>query len=67
MGEHGEIKLLDDENVRLSLQSIQFDYKNTDSNRPLIYGSYDHIADALTLMAWLARKEKHLNLYARTV
>ena len=69
MMEHGEVKLLDDENVRLSLRSIQFKYKSDDSSgdRPRIYGSYSHICEGLVRACWLARKEKTLNAWAYSI
>lgn len=56
LGDHGKIKLLMDDEIKLSLQSIQHE-----ENR--IYGSYSHIAEGLVRAAWLASQDKSLNIY----
>lgn len=58
--EQGKIQLRDDNEVFLSLRSVQFEYN--DEGKIKIWGSYDHIADALTQAAW-AVKEKNLNIF----
>lgn len=66
MMEHGEISLLDDAEVRLSLSSIQYEFINTSSGtkRFRIFGNYSHVAEGLIRAAYLAKKEKSLNLWA---
>jgi hypothetical protein len=56
--ESGRIKLLDDDEVKASLSSIQHDEGK-------IFGSYSHIAEGLIRSAWLA-KDKDLNIFAHT-
>ena len=54
--ETGKIKLLDDEDVKASLTSIQHDAGK-------IFGAYSHIAEGLIRAAWIAEKDKSLNIY----
>jgi len=54
--EKGKIKLLDDEEVKASLSSIQHDEGK-------IFGSYSHIAEGIIRAAWLAEKDKSLNIW----
>src|SRR3990167_3333368 len=65
--ERGEILILDDDNIKQSLRSIQLDYfeKEGHSTRIRIWGRYAHIVEGLIRAAWLARKEKSLNLWVR--
>lgn len=64
MLEKGEIYLLDDDKVRLSLKSIQWEFYNPNdaekgiTTKMRIFGSYSHITEALVRAAWLAKKEK---------
>lgn len=58
--ERGEIELLDEEDLKMSLMSIQYEY--TDDGRLKIWGSYSHIAEGLIRAAWCA-KDKSLNIY----
>ena len=66
MLEHGDLLLLNDEDVRLSLASVQYEFSTeTGSTTKLrIFGNYTHIAEGLIRAAWLAKKEKSLNLWA---
>lgn len=66
MMERGEILLLDDDNVKLSLKSIQFEYivQHDLPTRLKIFGNYSHITEGLIRAAWLAKKEKTLKLFA---
>lgn len=57
--ERGEIKLLDDPEVTLSLKSVQFELVN---GKPRYSGNYTHIAEGLVRAAWCI-KDKHLNPY----
>lgn len=67
MMEHGDILLLDDDNLQLSLQSIQIELAREENKNSSIriFGAYSHIAEGLIRAAWLARKEKTLNLWVR--
>jgi len=60
--EQKQIILPDDEKVRLSLMSIQFEY-TTDTERVKIYGKYSHITEALIRAAWCVYT-KGLNIMA---
>ena len=57
--ENKDIELYDDDELILSLQSIQYEY--TDGNMK-IYGNYSHIAEALIRAAWCVQ-DKHLNIW----
>lgn len=65
MMERGEIALLDDEKVKLSLQSIQYEYaiQNDQPTTLRIFGNYSHIVEGLIRAAWLAKQDKSLNLF----
>ena len=60
--EQKQIILPDDEKLRLSLMSIQFEY-TTDTDRVKIYGKYSHITEALIRAAWCVYT-KGLNIMA---
>lgn len=65
MLERRELKLLaDDETIR-SLKSVQYEYvvKEGMPTKIRIFGNYTHIVEGLIRAAWLARKEKSLNLW----
>lgn len=66
--ERGQIKLLDDEDLRASLMCIQYEYimKDDSPTRLKIFGTYSHIAEGLIRAAWCS-KSKHLNLWASSV
>lgn len=59
MMENGDIALFDDDNVRLSLRSVQYEYED---GRLRIFGSYTHIVEALIRACW-AVQDKHLNIW----
>lgn len=63
MLEKGELDLLDDEEVFLSLKSVQFEIANPEDTtaKMRIFGTFTHIAEGLVRAAWLAKKEKPLN------
>ena len=61
MMEQKKIELLIDDNLALSLKSVQYEY--LDDGRIKIFGNYTHIAEALVRMAW-AIKSKGLNIWA---
>jgi len=59
--ENKEIKLLDDDEIILSLRSIQAEY-NKETGKLKIWGTYAHICEGLIRAAWLI-KTKSLNPY----
>jgi len=59
--ERGEIQLLDDPEIFLSLKSLMVEYSST-TNQIKIYGRYTHIAEGLIRAAWCVR-ENYLNPY----
>jgi hypothetical protein len=57
--ESGKIKLFKDNDLFISLKSIQAEYVN---GKLLIHGRYSHLTEALVRAAWIV-KEKGLNLW----
>ena len=66
MMEQGRISLIDDDEVKLSLQSVQYDVEITAQQRT-VNKVFSHvnsdIVEALIRAAWLANEEKGLNLW----
>ena len=62
LGERGHIKLLNNDEVRLSLRSVQYEYvKNPNTPTKFrIFGNYTHIVEGIIRAAWCS-KEKNLN------
>lgn len=60
MLEHGRIKLLDDDEVKASLASMQVDEDGK------IFGSNSHIAEGIVRAVWCAEKEKGLNIFIKS-
>jgi len=60
--EKGNIKLLDDDEIFLSLKSVQYEYN--DDGKIKIFGNYTHIAEGLIRAAWCS-KDKSLNIWIR--
>jgi len=58
--EQGNIELFNDDEIYLSLKSIQYEY--TDDKTLRIYGNYSHITEALIRAAWCV-KDKSLNIW----
>jgi len=56
MGQKRIIKLLDDDDVRLSLKSVQYEYitKEGELTKIRIFGNYTHHAESIIRAAWLA-------------
>jgi len=54
--EQGRIFLLDDDEVKLSLSSIQHEDGK-------IFSSYGHVAEGIIRAVWIAEKDKTLNIY----
>ena len=65
MMERGQIKLLEDPEIRESLKSCKFEYK-TESKKLLITSTYNHPVESLTRAAWDA-EGKHLNLMVYSI
>lgn len=66
--EKGYIQLLDDEEVKLSLRSVQYEFmeKKAALTQMRIFGDYTHVVEGLIRAAWCA-KEKDLNLWVRSI
>jgi len=64
MMEHGEIFLLDDDEIMASFRSIQIELikKDDQITNIKIHGRDSHIVEGIKRAAWLAKKEKSLNL-----
>lgn len=63
LGERGVLKLLNSENIRLSLKSVQYEFTH-EKEKPTqmrIFGNYTHIAEGLIRAAWCS-KEKIINM-----
>lgn len=58
--EQGKIKLLNDDEVKASLSSMQHDDEGK------IFGSYSHITEGIVRAAWIAARNKDLNIFARS-
>jgi len=59
--ESGQIKLWEDDEIMLSLKSVQAEY---DDGKLKIFGNYTHITEALIRAAW-CMKSKSLNIWIR--
>jgi hypothetical protein len=57
--ENGSIKLFNDDELMMSLKSIQYEYKD---GKILIFGNYSHLVEALVRAAWCVQ-DKKLNLW----
>lgn len=57
--EQGRVQLLDDDEIRMSLRSISYEYTD---NSLKISGDYSHIVEGLIRAVWCA-KDKNLNIY----
>jgi hypothetical protein len=66
LGEHNQIKLLDDDELILSLKSVQYEYvvKEGRDTKFRIFSNYGHIAEGLIRSAWLCVADKSLNIWA---
>jgi hypothetical protein len=62
--ESGKLKLLDDDEVRLSLKSVQYEYTSEEgyNEKVKIFGNYTHIAEGIIRAVWLAN-QKNLNSF----
>ena len=59
LGEQGRLKLFNDDELRASLASIQFEGDK-------IFGSDSHYTEATIRACWLAEQDKDLNIFAHT-
>lgn len=66
--EKGYIHLLNDEKLKLSLRSIQYEYVTHANHKShmRIFGDYSHLVEALVRAAWCA-KDKELNIWIRSI
>jgi len=64
--EQGKLHLLDDDEVRLSLASVQYEYQTGEKKTTQfrIFGEYTHVVEGLIRAVWLA-KHKPLNIWVR--
>ncbi len=60
LAENKRLKLLDDDEVKASLASMQFDEDGK------IFGFNSHVAEGIVRGLWLAEKEKGLKIFARS-
>lgn len=67
MLERGELKLLDDDEIILSLKSVQYEYvvKEGQPTKLRIFGNYTHVVEGLIRAAWAASRDKTLNIWVR--
>jgi len=64
-GEVGNLKLLDDDEIKASLRSMQHDteVRQGEKSKTKIFGSDAHIAEGIARGVWLASKDKTLNIW----
>jgi hypothetical protein len=64
MGQHKEIKLLDNDEIKNSFRSIQIEFIKKDDviTNVKIHGRDSHIVEGIKRAAWLAKKEKSKNI-----
>jgi hypothetical protein len=67
--ERGKILLLDDDELILSLKSMQYEYAVRESRetRFRIFGNYSHHAEGLIRAAWLVTQDKSLNIWIKSI
>lgn len=65
--ESNVIKLLDDEELKLSLKSIQMEIIKEDTGKPRmrVFSNFGHICEGIVRAVWLATEDKRLDLWAR--
>lgn len=68
LGEQGKLTLFNDEQVMLSLRSVQYEYvmKANQKSSLRIFGNYTHIAEGL-IRAAVCSKEKNIKLFISTI
>jgi hypothetical protein len=64
MMEKGKIQLLDDDDLTLSLKSIQYEYVTNvgRETRFKIFGNFSHHVEGLIRASWLVAQDKSLNI-----
>lgn len=69
MMEHGELLLLDDDDIKASLRSVQMELREDvhGLTKVRIYGNDSHIAEGLIRASWLAKKERNKNMSIRYI
>ena len=73
MMEKGELLLLNDDEIKASLESMQEEIEEIEREdlskdvRTRIFSSYGHVVEGLTRAAWIARKEKVNKLVIRYI
>jgi len=67
--EKRKLKLLNDDDLILSLKSMQYEYvtKEGRETKLRIFGAFSHHAEGLIRAAWLAEKDKDLNIWIRSI
>jgi hypothetical protein len=67
--EKGKIKLLDDDDLILSLKSMQYEYvsKEGRETRFRIFGAYSHHVEGLIRAVWLISQDKSLNIWISSI
>ncbi len=60
MGESGKLKLLNDDKVKQSLRSMQYEFQTNGNMK--IWGTYDDICEGIVRGVWMA-KNKDLNIF----
>lgn len=65
LGEAGKLHLLDDEDLKLSLISVQWEIEEKDKGKSdfHILGQDTHIAEGIIRAVWLASEDKSLNIW----
>ena len=61
LGEQAKLKLLDDDDIKLSIASVQIESKD---GKVFIFGKDTHIAEGIIRGVYLAEQDKSLNLWA---
>jgi len=69
MMEHGDILLLDDDNLKMSLRSVQYEFQKFkgEMTKVRIFGRYTHIAEGIIRASWLAKKEKSKKMFIQYI
>jgi hypothetical protein len=61
LGEQAKLKLLDDDDIKLSIASVQIESKD---GKVFIFGKDTHIAEGISRGVYLEEQDKSLNLWA---
>ena len=65
LGERGYLHLLDDDEIKASLRSMQHDTAiiQGERSKTKIFGNDSHISEGIVRGVWMATKDKTLNIY----